>query len=410
MKAVQLVDLRKNIPRYLLTKTLGVVHRPAYWGPLGLIQYHEVPDPTLPGPEWVRIRTRYGGICGSDLGVVFLKINPSLSAFASLPLVLGHENVGTVTETGGQVEGLAAGDRVVADPLLPCAVRGIEEPCEPCRRGQFAYCHNFAEGNLAPGFSIGGCRDTGGSWGPVFVAHQSQIYRLPSQVSDENGLMVEPCAAALHAVMRSPPDDNDIVLVIGAGTFGLCVVASIRALGSRARVIITAKYPFQAELAAELGADQVVRPGQQSLLEAVASSTDSARYRSFLGQELLVGGVDITYDCVGNERTIRDSLSLTRGGGTVVLAGLAALLKRVDWTPIWQKELSVRGSVWSGTESVGGRRVRTYEQVMEWMAEGKLDLAPLVTHCFRLDAYQEALAVASDKGRHRVIKPAFVFD
>lgn len=123
-----------------------------------------------------------------------------------------------------------------------------------------------------------------------------------------------------------------------------------------------------------------------------------------------MGGADITYDCVGNERTIRDSFSLTTGGGTVVLAGLAAVLKRVDWTPVWQKELSIRGSVWSGTESVGGRRVRTYELVLHWMAEGKLDLAALVTHRFRLDAYQEALAVASDKGRHRVIKPVFVFD
>ena len=410
MKAVQLIDPGKNIPRYLLTKALGAVHRPAYWGPLSLIQYREVAEPTLPGPKWVRIRTRYGGICGSDLGVVFLKINPSLSAFVSLPFVLGHENIGTVAETGGRVEGLAVGDRVVANPLLPCAVRGIAEPCEPCRRGQFAHCHNFAEGDLAPGFSIGGCRDTGGSWGPTFVAHQSQIYRLPSRVTDENGLMIEPCSAALHAVMRSPPDDDDVVLVIGAGTFGLCVVASLRALGSRARVIIAARYPFQAELAAELGADEVVRPGQQALLEALVSSTDGTKYRAFLGQELLVGGADITYDCVGNERTIRDSFSMTTGGGTVVLAGLAAVLKRVDWTPIWQKELSIRGSVWSGTESVAGRRVRTYDLVLQWMAEGRLDLARLVTHHFRLDAYREALAVASDKGRHRVIKPAFVFD
>jgi threonine dehydrogenase-like Zn-dependent dehydrogenase len=327
-----------------------------------------------------------------------------------LPIVLGHENVGTITEVGDQVEGFTVGDRVVADPLLPCAVRGIEEPCELCRRGDFSLCQNFAEGNLAPGFSIGACRDTGGSWSPCFVAHQSQLYRLPEAVRDENGVMIEPFSGALHSVMRSLPDDDDVVLVVGAGTIGLCVVVALRALGSRAHVIVVAKYPFQGEMATWLGADEVIYPVEQDPLEAVAEATHGRLYRSVLGQGLLVGGADVAYECVGTERSIRDGLNLTASGGTIVLVGLPGVLRRMDWTPIWLKELVIKGSVWSGTEMVEGRPVPTYELIVKWMTEGKLDLAPLVTHRFRLDEYQTALAVTANKGRHHAIKSVFVFD
>jgi threonine dehydrogenase-like Zn-dependent dehydrogenase len=410
MKAVQLIELRKHIPRYLLSRAVGAVYPPVFWGPLSLIQCRDVPEPALPGPEWVRIGTRYGGICGTDMDTVFLKVNPALEAFVSLPIVLGHENVGTITEIGDRVEGFAVGDRVVADPLLPCAARGIDEPCELCRRGEFSLCQNFAEGNLAPGFSLGHCRDTGGSWSASFVAHQSQLYRLPDNVSDENGVMVEPFSGALRAVMRSRPQDDDVVLVVGAGTIGLCVVVALRTLGSHARVIVTARYPFQGEMAKKLGADEVIYPGEQALLEAVTEATGGRRYTSVLGQDLLMGGADVVYECVGTQRSVRDSLSLTASGGTIVLVGLPAVLNRIDWTPIWLKELEIIGSVWSGTETVGGRLVPTFELIVRWMAEGKLDLAPLVTHRFRLNQYRKALAVTANKGRHHAIKSVFVFD
>ena len=160
MKAVQLIV---SIPRYLLTKAVGVVYPPVFWGPLAMLRYHEVSEPALHDPQWVRIRTRYGGICGSDMRTIFLKDSLALTAFVYTPVTLGHENVGIIAEAGDQVEGFAPGDRVVADPLLPCATRGIEERCEFCQQGEFSLCQNFAEGNLAPGLSIGACHDTGGS-------------------------------------------------------------------------------------------------------------------------------------------------------------------------------------------------------------------------------------------------------
>lgn len=410
MKAIQVVKLSENIPRYLLTKALGGVYRPAFWGPLAMLQYREVPEPDLPGPEWAKIRTRYGGICGSDMSIVFLDVNPALSAVVSMPITLGHENVGIIAEVGDEVKGFVPGDRVVADPLLPCATRGIEEPCESCQQGEFSLCQNFAEGEVAPGLGIGFCRDTGGSWSPYFVAHQSQLFRVPEDISDENALMVEPFSVGLHPVMRNFPDDGDDVLVLGAGTAGLCTVAALRTLGSRARVMVVAKYPFQGELAQRFGADKIIHLQEDDLFQTVAEASGARLYKPALGKELLVGGVDIVYECVGSRRSIADSLSLAASGGTVVMGGLAGILKRVDLTPIWLKELTITGSVWSSTETFQGQRGRPFQLALQWMVEGKLDLSAMVTHRFELDDYRRALAITADKGRHQVVKSVFAFD
>jgi len=407
MKALQLVD---SIPRYLITKAIGAVYRPAFWGPLAMLRYREAPEPVLPGPQWVKIRTRYGGICGSDVHTVLSEDSPMLSAFTSFPFTLGHENVGVIAEVGSAVEGFEKGDRVVVEPLLPCATRGIEEPCEFCQRGEYQLCQNFATGRLAPGLTIGNGAVTGGSWSPFFAAHRSQLFPVPKEVSDENAVMVDAFCSALHPVTRNLPHDEDTILVMGAGVIGLCVVAALRACGSRARVVVVARYPFQAAMANRLGADEVIEGQKGDLFEYVAQMTGGKLYRPLLGKRALVGGADLIYECVGSDESIDNSLRLVRSGGKVVLVGLASTPKRVDWTSIWLKELTIKGSFCYGIESIQGRRTRAFQQALEWMAEGKLDLEPLVTHRFRLDDYKKAIATTIHKGRYRVIKSVFTFD
>jgi threonine dehydrogenase-like Zn-dependent dehydrogenase len=409
MKAIQVLDVTKQIPRYLLTKAMGAVYSPVFWSPLNLFRYGEVPEPLLPGPEWVRVRTRCGGICGSDMNLLFLDFNLAIAPLISLPFVLGHENVGVVAEVGSQVEGFAPGDRVVADPLLSCLTRGIEEPCEFCQRGEYARCQNLGNGSLSPGLGIGFCRDTGGSWGEAFVAHQSQLIPVPASVSDEHALMAEPVSAPLRAVLRDVPDDGDTVLVLGAGTAGLCTVASLRAVGSSSRVIVVAKHPFQGQLASSYGADQVIVLEDGDLLQEVAGATGGRVLDSVLGKRLLVGGADVVYECVGSRDSVDDALRFARAGGRVVLLGMSAILKRVDWTSIWLNELDLQGYVWGGEEMFQGRRVRTLQLALEWMSEGRLDLAGTVTHRFALHEYRRALAVAARKARHRAVKPVFTF-
>ena len=403
MKALQIDD---SIPRYVLAKALGWLFPSVYWSGLGLLKYREVEEPALPGPEWVKVKTRYGGICGSDLNVITLHDSPSASAYASFPFTLGHENVGTILEVGPAVEGFSEGERVVVEPILGCVVRGFGDLCPACARGTPAVCERRTEGVVGPGTFTGFCARTGGSWSPVFLAHQSQLLRVPESVSDENGVMVEPFATALHAVLRNPPPEGGTALVLGAGTIGLCVVAALRGLGYDNRIVVVAKHPFQADLARRFGADVTLSPGDD---RALAETLSARLHRPILGDPLVSGGAEVVYECVGHDASLRTGIRFTREGGTMVLLGLAAVPEGIDWTPVWMKEIAIHGSYVYGFDVHQGRRVRTFQLALDLMAEGKVDLSPLVTHRFRLEDYKEALATATRKSRHRMVKAVFVF-
>ncbi|HKW12876.1 MAG TPA: alcohol dehydrogenase catalytic domain-containing protein, partial [Candidatus Krumholzibacteria bacterium] len=153
------------IPRYLATRAISAVSRKSLMGRGQCMELRDVPPPVLPTERWVRIATRLGGICGSDVSLVTLSMSPSTSPFSSFPFVVGHENVGTVMEIGSHVTRVAVGDRVVANPLLSCRVRGIDPPCAHCAADAPQRCEHFTDGALAPGMILGTTKGLGGSWG-----------------------------------------------------------------------------------------------------------------------------------------------------------------------------------------------------------------------------------------------------
>jgi threonine dehydrogenase-like Zn-dependent dehydrogenase len=408
MKALQ---FEASVPRYLLGRTLGSVYKPFHWSGFSCLRYGDAPEPALPGPDWVKIKTRYGGICGTDWGLIQLHSSPYLSPFSSQRFVIGHENLGTISEVGSEVEGWSAGDRAVAELLLPCAVRGFAEPCPACLEGNPNLCRNFGRGDLAPGTILGSCADTGGSWGPVYVANQSQLVRVPENVSDENVILLDALASALHPIMRYYPRDEQTVLILGAGTIGLCAIASLRALGSRARILVLAKYGFQGDLARDYGADEVVWLDRGSdHYQQIADLTGGQIYRPILGKPVLIGGPDIVYECTGSDAAMDDALHLVTAGGTVVVVGATGVAKGIDWTPIWFHEITVAGSSMTSVEIYSGQRMRTYEVGLDLMARDKIDLAQLMTHSFRLQDYREAFGTLAAKGSSKALKVVFSYD
>ena len=408
MKALQ---YSASVPRYLLGKVGGNLYKPFFWSGFSCLHYGEVPEPGLPGPDWVKIKTLYGGICGTDWGLVQLPTSLHLSPFASESFILGHENVGTILEMGPQVEGWSVGERVVADLMLPCAARGYTELCPPCQRGDYNLCHRFAEGALSPGTILGSSADTGGSWGPVYVAHQSQLARVPDGVSDENAVLLEPFCVALHPTLRHFPKDDETVLIVGAGTIGLCAVVALRALGSQARVLVLAKYPFQAELARQLGADEALTLGRDhDHYQILAKLTGGKLYHPVLGKPALVGGVDLLYECSGSSAGLDDALRLATAGGKVLLLGSSGVLKGVDCTPVWFHELTIVGTYAGAMETYQGRRVPTHEVGLELMQQGNADLTPLLTHKFPLSDYSRAFRALAAKGSNRVLKVVFTYE
>jgi L-iditol 2-dehydrogenase len=391
---------------WALSRGLGRIWPAMYWSGLGFLQYRDVEEPVLPGAEWVRVAVRYGGICGSDLGSITLHTSPSLSAWTSFPFTMGHENVGHISATGTSVEGFSVGERVVVEPLLGCEARGLLERCPACARGDAGVCENRAGGGIEAGVLTGSCASTGGSWSESFVAHQSQLLRVPEGVSDENAVLSEPFGVALHAVLRHPPPEGGTALVLGAGIIGLCVIAGLRVLGYRSRILSVARHPFQADLARSLGADLVLDPGDEP---ALAQALGARLAQPVLGPSLVSGGAGVVYECVGKSSSLDTAIRFTREGGTAVILGLAAMPEGIDWASVWLKEITLAGSYVYGVEDCEGRRVRTMELALELAAAGEVDLSSLVTHRFPLSEYRRALSTACAKAKHKLVKAVFAF-
>lgn len=408
MRAIQ---FHLKAPRYLFSKFFGGLVTSLRFSRLGPVVYAEVSEPSLPNENWVKIRTVYGGICASDLSGILLKHPPQsyMSAFVSSPLGMGHEIVGVITEVGSGVTGLSVGDRVTVDPSLSCLTRGIEPMCPNCLKGDYSTCMNVAEGNLPPGTGIGSNNRTGGGWGEYVVGHKDRVHVLPESMSWETALFIEPLACAVHAVLKTPPQPGQFVLVFGAGTLGLCTVAALRALGFRGKILAAARYPFQAQAAKDFGADEVLPPCGPELFEAVARLTGGKLYSSIYGgNRMLLGGADVVFDWVGSTQTITDGLKLLRGQGTFVMGGIG-YPKVVDWTSLWFQEITILGSSGHSTETWKGERLTTFALAIRLLADSGIELSKLLTHRFALKDYQTAFNTAVHKGRSGAIKVAFQF-
>jgi threonine dehydrogenase-like Zn-dependent dehydrogenase len=245
----------------------------------------------------------------------------------------------------------------------------------------------------------------------VYVAHQSQLVRVPENVSDEGAILLEPFSVALHPTLRHQPQDDGTVLVLGAGTTGLCAVAALRALGSQARIFVLAKHPFQGDLARRFGADEVLYLDRdRDYYRALAELTGGKIYDPIRGKPVLVGGPDLIYECVGNSGSVDDALRLATPGGKVIFMGSTGVAKGVDWTPFWFHELTGVGTNLGAMEIYDGRRMRTCEVGLELMAQGKVDLAPLLTHKFRLSDYRRAFRMLAARRRNGMLKAVFTYE
>jgi threonine dehydrogenase-like Zn-dependent dehydrogenase len=324
---IDALEYRPSLPKLVAARAL---RRPVH-GSLRLSQ-HKVPQ--RPSPEWVNVRPRLSGICGSDQALLRGHASPYLGALTSAPFVLGHEVVGDV------VSGPNTGARVVLEPALGCEVRGIAPPCVECLSGRYALCRNTVGGTVSAGLQTGYCRDTGGGWSEGLVAHERQLHPVPDGLADEDAVLVEPLACAIHAVREADAAPGSHVAVIGAGTIGLLVLATLQELVPGAEVTCVAKYESQKLQTLRFGADHVTTPDRAT--GDAARITGSRRIVGQLGHELLLGGFDAVLDCVGSTDSLRTAITLARPRGLVMLVGMPGRVG-IDLSLAWQRELDVRG-------------------------------------------------------------------
>ena len=390
---MQTIYFEVNIPKALATKMLRRVWPGVIWSPLSPTRFATLPDPSLPGPRWIRVRNRQCGICATDLTLLMVQADPQVS-MAALPglarFYLGHEVVSEVVEVGPAVTTVQVGDRVLMDTRHTgptCFSQEISPPCKHCELGDYARCVNQSSG-LGPA-------GLGGGWGDGYIAHESEVFRLSAALTDDQAVLVEPASVALRGVLRKSPEPGERVLVIGCGIIGLLTVCIARIVAPEAHITAMARYPHQGEMAHRLGADEVLAGGDA--YEKIARATGGQLYVGSFGNKMLLGGYDVIYDIVGSGQTVRDSLRWAKGGGTVVVLGISPKLIKTDLSPIWHQEVTLMGSVVHGTEAWNDQRVHGYDLVIEWMRDGSLPTTDLITHRYPLKEYKKAVVTATDK-------------
>ena len=358
----------RSLPRFAAAKVAGALAPGGGAGP-GPLKLKDVDVPEREG--WHRVRPRLAGICGSDLSTIDGASSRYFEPIVSFPFTPGHEVVGDLDD----------GTRVVVEPVLHCAIRGIAPLCASCATGQTNLCEKVAFGHLEPGLQSGFCEDTGGGWSTAMVAHDLQLHRVPDGMSDEAAVMVEPAACGLHAASQVT---DDSVVVLGAGTIGLTVIAALDA-----DVIAVAKHPIQRDMARALGATTICGPDE-------IAGVVRRRYRSMVIGDQLAGGAPAVVDCIGSSESLQQALSIVAPGGTVHVVGMPATVS-LDLTGLWHREVALKGAYAYTHEE--------FERAFDVVADN--DLGRLVSALYPLDRWKDAIRHAAVAGRRGAVKVAF---
>jgi threonine dehydrogenase-like Zn-dependent dehydrogenase len=404
MKALQ---FNVNVPKFLIIQVLRPISGSfCYRGPFSTVKLVDMPEPTLPSPEWVKIKTKLCGVCGSDINLLFLKDSPTASPFTSFPCVPGHEICGEIVETGREVENCKTGDLVAIVPSLNCFTRAIKPVCRSCAAGLTANCENFAEGAFSPGMFIGICKDINGGFAEYVVAHKSQVYLVPAGVSPESAALVEPLAVGLQAVLDNRPKDSDKVLVIGGGVIGAMVVKCMRALDSDCDMTVVEPSAFAAEYVKKCGANRTIKGG---IIDAAVEIAGGRAYQPMLGQRVVMGGFDKVYDTVGHADTLNMALRVTATNGTLSVIGIGKEVK-LDLTTLWLKLQTVKGCYGYRYNDINGGRKHAYEMALDLISSKKIQVDDMLTHKFPLTQYRELIEVNVKKDVNRAMKTAISFE
>lgn len=395
MKALQ---IRRNVGRFGAARILGGVS-PAGATKVGPLEHRSIDDPECPGDGWQRVHTRLAGICGSDLSLVGGTASTYFDDWVSFPFVPGHEVVGQLDD----------GSRVVLEPVLGHAARGIEPPFDgasPADGDDYAHLAVTSSQGVEPAIQTGFCCSTGGGWAPWFWAHESQLHRIDDDMPDERAVLVEPFAGGLHAALLAAPTvdeaDSPVVAVLGAGTMGLAAVAGLKRYVTGVRIVVGARYPHQRALALALGADVAVAAPE--LDRAVRRETGCHMIGN--GESgALSGGAHVTIDAVGSSGSIADALRITKPRGRVVLLGMPAQVD-IDMTGLWHREIELKGAYTYGTETLAdGTRTTTFALAIDTV--NAVGAERLLSATYPLTDHADAIAHASSAGRRGAVKIAF---
>jgi len=326
----------------------------------GDIRVEESARPEV-GPDDILVRASACGICSGDIMPWYIR--------RKAPLVLGHEPVGIVEETGASVRDFKSGERVYVHHHAPCF------QCAACRRGAYVQCPTWRATNLKPGGMA--------EYFLVSAANQRDTLKLPDTVDDANGVLVEPAACVIKSLRRSGLRRGESILIIGLGIMGMMHVKLARHMG--ASMIIGADlFERRAIRARELGADHGIVVAGDNLIEQVREVTGGA-----MADVVIVGP--------GTGKAINTGIAAAGKGATVVQFTATPPEEEMIVHPhdLYFNETRLIPSYSCGPEET--------RESLALIEQGVINAAELVTHQFPLRRITEAFATAQKPEALKVV-------
>lgn len=316
------------------------------------LRFIELPDPQINENE-ILMKVKKVGICGTDLHIYNGGMN------VSMPLVLGHEFVGDIVKIGNNVTDVQVGDKAVAEHLIGCG------KCFYCREGKR---------NLCKVPTIIGLNRQGAL--AEYIAIPSElIFKLPKELSYDEGVLVEPLSIAVYAVRKSGVKVGDQIAVVGQGPIGLLVNFAAKASGG-----IIFGFDKHDNRITYAKSHKYVQEGFNIVQEGYLK-----QFKEAVGD-----GADIVFEAVGSDTSAELAIELARSGGKVVVLGVFEHDVMVNMMNIVKKELQVYGS-WTC--------VFSFEETILLMKSQKLDANQLITHRYPFsDAVKAFREASSNKG------------
>ncbi|MCB1842811.1 MAG: L-threonine 3-dehydrogenase [Halioglobus sp.] len=315
-----------------------------------------------PGHNDVLIRVRRTAICGTDIHI--FQWDDWARKTIPVPLAVGHEFCGEIVECGSEVVGFELGDRVSAEGHITCGV------CRNCRAGRRHLCMN----------TVGVGVNRAGAFAEYIAVPAFNVFKLPDAIDDEMASILDPLGNATHTALSFDLVGED-VLITGAGPIGVMAVAIARFAGAR-HIVITDINDYRLSLAEKLGASRTLNVSRDSVDDAMKD----------LGMS---EGFDIGMEMSGNALAFADMLRTMHHGGKVALLGIPSAPIAIDWNQVIFKGLILKG--------IYGREMFETWYKMSSMLQSGLKIAPVITHRFAADDFQQAFELMESGQSGKVI-------
>lgn len=325
----------------------------------GRIEYNDAPVPS-PGPGEVLLRIKKIGVCGSDVHVWH-----GQHPFTPYPVVQGHEFCGMIEAIGPEVKRAQPGMKATAAPQIVCG------KCNPCKRGDYHICDALK----VRGFQAPGCAQD------YFVVPDERLVLLPESLSYDEGAFIEPAAVAAHATRRAGSLNGKNVVVLGAGPIGNLVAQAARCRGAQ-KVLITDLSDFRLKKALDVGVEATCNVGSENF---------ATRAKETFGTQ----GFEVAFEAAGVEASLDTAIQQIQKGGTIIIVGVYGKRPQVDMSVLGDRELSLIGSLMYQQPD--------YEQAVDWIAKGDMQVKPLITHHFAFEDYAMAYQLI-DKEPDKTLK------